>query len=759
MRSKEHHVTGTECSYTAKTLGLYSIQAATALQLVARLDTATLDSTETVKKEFPELFSGLGTIKGEYNIVLKPGAQPFSVSTPRRISLPLLPKVKEELSRMEQQGVISKGEQPTEWCAPMVVVPKRKRDRVRICSDLTKLNKSVLRERHQLPSVENTLGQLAAPEHFQKRMQQILESLEGVVCQMDDILIWGADQKEHDERLRRALTRLRDAGVTLNDKCEFSKTKIKFLGQIIEATGVSPDPEKVSAVRAMKEPSNISEVRRFLGMTNHLGKFLPHLAEKTRPLRELLRKTNMWSWGPQQMQAFESIKQDLTTPPGLALYDPSAETLVSADSSSYGLGAVLLQKTSTSNWKPIAYASRALSTTEQRYAQIEKEALATTWACERFAEFLIGNDFHIHTDHKPLVPLLGSRNLDELPPRIQRLKMRLMRFSFTISHVPGKEIATADVLSRAPIAHTEEGLHEEEIDLYADAVVASIPATEKRLKEVQKHQDKDEILLQLKQFCLNGWPNKFEIEKGLQPYLPFAANGYSPTELLMGRKIRTTVPVIPSQLDPHGADLGKVKSREQSYRQRQKQNYYKRHRAHDMPSLQQGEHVWIKDMQQRGTVVSTAGTPRSYIVETPNGNLRRNRYHLSRTPVAPRLHITFPDTTSENNPVETEPVSPEPGTYHSFPENVEPSSRGQIRDLGLGYVLRQVGFGPVTLAHRLRQGNSLSPVQSEARRDNEPLRAFMVVWTGEHGNNPHSPWYEVEFCVRYLAPQLQLELT
>ncbi|KAK7925007.1 hypothetical protein WMY93_007317 [Mugilogobius chulae] len=472
----------------------------------------------------------------------------------------------------------------------------------------------------------------------------------------------------HDEMVRdRLVVGLRDK--RLSEQLQMDpeltldravmKTKIKFLGQIIEATGVSPDPEKVSAVRAMKEPSNISEVRRFLGMTNHLGKFLPHLAEKTRPLRELLRKTNMWSWGPQQMQAFESIKQDLTTPPGLALYDPSAETLVSADSSSYGLGAVLLQKTSTSNWKPIAYASRALSTTEQRYAQIEKEALATTWACERFAEFLIGNDFHIHTDHKPLVPLLGSRNLDELPPRIQRLKMRLMRFSFTISHVPGKEIATADVLSRAPIAHTEEGLHEEEIDLYADAVVASIPATEKRLKEVQKHQDKDEILLQLKQFCLNGWPNKFEIEKGLQPYLPFAANGYSPTELLMGRKIRTTVPVIPSQLDPHGADLGKVKSREQSYRQRQKQNYNKRHRAHDMPSLQQGEHVWIKDMQQRGTVVSTAGTPRSYIVETPNGNLRRNRYHLSRTPVAPRLHITFPDTTSENNPVETEPVSPE----------------------------------------------------------------------------------------------------
>lgn len=133
------------------------------------------------------------------------------------------------------------------------------------------------------------------------------------------------------------------------------------------------------------------------------------------------------------------------------------------------------------------------------------------------------------------------------------------------------------------------------------------------------------------------------------------ANGYSPTELLMGRKIRTTVLVIPSHINPNGADLGKVKIREQTYRLKQKQNYNKRHRAHDMPSLQPG----VKDMQQRGTVLSTAGTPRSYIVETSSGNLRRNRYHLSRTPVAPQLHSTVSDTFAENNLAETEPVSPE----------------------------------------------------------------------------------------------------
>ncbi len=116
-------------------------------------------------------------------------------------------------------------------------------------------------------------------------------------------------------------------------------------------------------------------------------------------------------------------------------------------------------------WKPVEYASRALSDTEQCYAQIEKEALASTWACERFAEFLIGKDFHIETDHKPLVPLLSSKRLDELPPRL-RLRMRLMRFSYTISHVAGKNIATADVLSGAPTSSAAVGLSEEDFNLY-----------------------------------------------------------------------------------------------------------------------------------------------------------------------------------------------------------------------------------------------------------------------------------------------------
>uniref|UniRef100_A0A3B1IHV4 ribonuclease H n=1 Tax=Astyanax mexicanus TaxID=7994 RepID=A0A3B1IHV4_ASTMX len=375
---------------------------------------------------------------------------------------------------METQGVISRVEQPTDWCAGMVVVPKPN-GAVRICVDLTKLNNAVKRERHILPSVEHTLGQLegakifskldansgfwqiplsknsallttfispfgrfcfnrlcfgisSAPEHFQKRMSQILEGLEGVLCHMDDILVFGTTQTEHDQRLYAVLKKLQKAGITLNEKCEFSKRSVRFLGQIIDETGIHADPEKVKAVTSMSEPKTVSEVRRFLGMTNHLGKFLPHLAEKTQPLRDLLRKENEWSWGEPQQRAFNNIKLELSKPPGLALYNSKACTIVSADASSYGLGAVLLQKQENQELKPIAYSSRVLTSTEQRYAQIEKEALAITWACERFSDFLVGIPFHVETDHKPLVSLLGSKNLDELPPRIQRLRMRLMKF-------------------------------------------------------------------------------------------------------------------------------------------------------------------------------------------------------------------------------------------------------------------------------------------------------------------------------------------
>ena len=218
--------------------------------------------------------------------------------------------------------------------------------------------------------------------------------------------------------------KIAEAGITLNEeKCDISQNQVKFLGQIIDSNGIHPDPGKVTAVKQMNAPTNITELRRFLGMVNQLAKFTPQLSEATKPLRELLSSKNQWLWSDSQQQAFEAVRNMVSSDTILALFDPHRPTQVSADASSYGLGAVLMQQQPSGEWKPISYISRALTTTEQHYAQIEKEALAVTWACERLRNFLTGLQFHIHTDHKPLVPLFTTKGLGELPVRIQRFRL------------------------------------------------------------------------------------------------------------------------------------------------------------------------------------------------------------------------------------------------------------------------------------------------------------------------------------------------
>ena len=169
-------------------------------------------------------------------------------------------------------------------------------------------------------------------------------------------------------------------------------------------------------------------------MVNQLRKFSPLLAEHSKPIRDLLSSKNQFYWGPDQQKAFYLIKQSLTNAPVLALYDPNRYTALKTDASSYGLGCALFQKQDDGDMKPVSFASRALSPTEQCYSTIDKEALGVTYGCEKNCDFLIGKTFHIETDHQPLISLLGGhKDLSDLPLRIMRFRMR---HAFFIHYFP-----------------------------------------------------------------------------------------------------------------------------------------------------------------------------------------------------------------------------------------------------------------------------------------------------------------------------------
>ena len=243
-------------------------------------------------------------------------------------------------------------------------------------------------------------------------------------------------------------------------------------------------------------------------------------------MRDLLKKNKAWFWGPSQEDAFKRVKKALTQPTVLALYDPALDVKVSADASSFGLGAVLLQRHGK-DWRPVVYASRSMTEAEKRYAQIEKKALATVWSCEKFEDYILGKQIEIETDHKPLVPLFNSKYLDALPPRVLRFRLRMTRFSYTVIHVPGKLLYVADALSRAPLPplsslSLSQNKLEQEAEMYMEAVVTALPAvspaSKGRLKEYSDAQALDPVCSELIQFCKSGWPVKSKLPTKLKPY-------------------------------------------------------------------------------------------------------------------------------------------------------------------------------------------------------------------------------------------------
>ena len=399
----------------------------------------------TILDEFTDVFEGLGCVEGEYNIKLKADSHP-TIQPQRNVPFRLRDKLKATLDDLERKDIITKVEEPVDWVNNLVIVEKPN-NTPRLCLDPPDLDQAREREDFKPPSFEtisNTLngckvfsvvdmsncywhqklteessflctfnspfgryrfkrmpfGISCASEMAQKMVEKHFGDISGALPFVDDIIIGGKNEQEHDLTFRKVLTRARERNIKFNrDKIQFRVNQVKYMGEVVSELGFSPDPETISAIHNMPTPSCKQDLQRLLGicMINYLGKYIANMSELTAPLRSLLKGDVPWAWFPEHDTALSKIKSVLSSAPVLRFYDASLPTTLQVDARKSGLGACLMQQ-----GQPVAYASRALSHSEINYAPIEKEMLAIVFGCERFNMYTHGADVEVNSDRSPL---------------------------------------------------------------------------------------------------------------------------------------------------------------------------------------------------------------------------------------------------------------------------------------------------------------------------------------------------------------------
>lgn len=434
---------------------------------------------------FPKIKDAVVKLAIDPNV--KPVQQPV-----RRVPVAVEALVEEKLKTAQKLGIIEKVNEPSVWISPIVIAHKPSGD-IRICVDMRRANEAIRRENYPIPTFDSFMTKLknakhfsrldlkdayhqleldadsrhittfithkglfryvrlmfgvsSAPEIFQKIMEMILAGCENCANFLDEIIIFGSTENEHDESLKKVLSVLKEKNVTLNeDKCKYKVQELKFLGHNLSAKGISVDQKKVDTIMNFRAPNNKEELRSFLGLVTYVGKFIPDLGTATDTLRKLTKTDAKFDWTSEHEQHFVKLKRCLANLPTLSYFDLTKRTRLVADASPVALGAVLLQYDDESNPKVISFASKSLSDVERRYSQTEKESLALVWAVERFYYYLSGLEFELETDHKPLEAIFKPTS--KPPARIERWLLRLQAFKFKVVYKPGK-LNIADPLSR-----------------------------------------------------------------------------------------------------------------------------------------------------------------------------------------------------------------------------------------------------------------------------------------------------------------------
>ena len=317
-------------------------------------------------------------------------------------------------------------------------------------------------------------------------------------------------RRDHDNNLLTFLQRCHKKGIRLNRRKAVLRTKsTAFFGFVLTDQGVQIDPEKQKAIATMKDPKDVIALKSFLGMLSHISRFIPKLAEVVAPLRRLCNRDAKWHWGNEQRESFGRARSLVAQSMSLAFFDPAMATEIECDAGQYGLGAALIQ-----NDQPVYFASRTMTPTETRYAQIERELLAVVYALKRFHYFIYPRKVTVFTDHRPLVNIMGKALVD-VPLRLQKMLMEIQRYNISLIFRPGKEMKFADALSGCPM--DTDSHHIEEV-----RVIKTLPMRDTTLARVIENAKEDQTYQDLLKFVRHGWPeHKQKVPNHVREYFPY----------------------------------------------------------------------------------------------------------------------------------------------------------------------------------------------------------------------------------------------
>ena len=429
-----------------------------------------------------------------------------------RIPIQLQEQVDKEIEKLLKDGHIEKVDkiQDDVFIQPTVITVKKDKS-VKIALDARALNESIAKDKYQMPNLDNLIDMIAEeleksegeawyssvdmtyaygqiplheltkkhcnfqivggkstgtyrfttgyygltvmPTEFQKLMDLTLANVNSVFVYIDDILIVTKGTKQqHVNKVREVMRILDDANLQLKaGKCIIAQDSIEWLGFELTRTGISPINTKSQGISEKLRLTNLKQLPSLLGAVNQFNKFIPSLASISFPFRSILKKDAEWEWNEDHEKAFVQINKEIKSVVELSHFKRNQEIRIICDASKSGLGAVLQQKQSNNEWRPICFASRFLTDFETKYSINELELLAIVWAVEHFKNYVYGVQFKVISDHKALMSVLKPNIRNKtFSSRLTRWVDILLPFEFEVVHVAGRTLEMADYLSRHP---------------------------------------------------------------------------------------------------------------------------------------------------------------------------------------------------------------------------------------------------------------------------------------------------------------------